>query len=89
MVGNVLTFQNQQRHMACHSKWKGKQFNNQPHLLLRTLTAAHSHPVGPVSTQMKGNGFQICILMIRKFPFLVIYSSIDSFKTNTVVFKPY
>lgn len=45
MVGNVFTFQNQQRHMACHSKWKGKQLTNN-HLLLRTLTAAHSHPVG-------------------------------------------
>lgn len=74
MVGNVFTFQNQQRHMACHSKWKGKQLTNN-HLLPRTLTAAHSHPVGPVSTQMKRNGFQICILVMRKIPFLVIYSS--------------
>lgn len=35
MVENVFTFQNQQRHMACHSKWKGKQLTNN-HLLPRT-----------------------------------------------------
>lgn len=58
MVGNVLTFQNQQRHMACHSKRKGKQLANSTPAS-ETLTAANSCPVGPVSTQIKGNGFQI------------------------------
>lgn len=68
LVGNVLTFQNQQRHMACHSNRKGKQLATSTPAS-ETLTAARSCQMGPVSTQIKGNGFQICILVITKFSF--------------------
>lgn len=44
LVGNVLTFQNQQRHMACHSNRKGKQLATSTPAS-ETLTAARSRQV--------------------------------------------